>query len=855
MQPQPEVRYRPRCLRTVVVLIMLLPGLTLAGRQTVLKQIKLPHNYYYREMFLPQWTSGPSALSWSPDSRSIVYSMQGSLWRQRVDGTTAEQITDGPGYDYQPDWSPDGRRIVFARYNDDAVDLQLLDLGTGQVTALTHGGDVNVEPRWSPDGDRLAWVSTRGTGHFHIFVGDLQGTKLAGHELLPDRKSDVYRYYYSPYDHDISPAWSPDGKQLLFVSNHEIVNGTGPIWRMNVDGSGKPVPVREEETTWHARPDWSPDGKRFVYASYLGRQWHQVWISTAGGGDPFPLTYGDYDNTMPRWSPDGKHIAYISNRGGTLSLWILDMPGAAQRALEIKSRKYLKPMGTLDIHVADENHKPVAARISIVGADGRAYAPDDAWTYSDDGFDREVQKFETHYYQTQGEDQVTLPAGPAHITVWRGLEHRIVHWTLKVPPNRTTPVHIDLEPIGMPVNWSDHWESADVHVHMNYAGTYHNTPAHMALQAQAEDLDVVHDIVVNKEQRIPDIHFFSTQPDPASTGDVLLLYGQEYHTSYWGHLGILNPDDHFLLPEYASYNNTAAASPDPTNADVADLAHAQHALVGYVHPFDEFPDPDKDAPLSNELPVDVALGKVDYYEVVGFSDHIASATVWQRLLNCGFHPVAAAGTDFMGNFASLRGPVGLARVYVHVDHAGGTLEQRRAEWTRAFAAGHTFATNGPLLQFTVNNAEPGDRLHLPGGKATLHYKGLMRSIVPVDHLEVVMNDKVIRSVPLTEHGTRAEFEGTVQVDRGAWLLLRAWSKHSDPAIYDIYPYASTNPVFVDLAGAPFGGQCNADYFIKWIDRVRESAAAHDGYNTPAEREHVLGEIDRARAVFEKLGSE
>ena len=64
-------------------------------------------------MYLPQLTSGPSSVAWSPDSREVVYSMAGSLWRQRTDATRAVQLTDGPGYDYQPDWSPDGRCIVY----------------------------------------------------------------------------------------------------------------------------------------------------------------------------------------------------------------------------------------------------------------------------------------------------------------------------------------------------------------------------------------------------------------------------------------------------------------------------------------------------------------------------------------------------------------------------------------------------------------------------------------------------------------------------------------------------------------------------------------------------------------------
>ena len=88
--------------------------------------------------------------------------------------------------------------------------------------------------------------------------------------------------------------------------------------------------------------------------------------------------------------------------------------------------------------------------------------------------------------------------------------------------------------------------------------------------------------------------------------------------------------------------------------------------MGYVHPYDAIPDPVKDASITHELPVDLALGKVDYIEVMGFSEHKSTAAVWYRLLNCGFHLPTAAGTDAMANYASLRGPVGLNRVYASV---------------------------------------------------------------------------------------------------------------------------------------------------------------------------------------------
>ena len=79
-------------------------------------QIQLPHNYYYREMYLSQLTSGPSALTFSRDGKELAYSIGSSLWCQTIGGDQARELSDAGGYDYQPDWSHDGRYVIFTRY-------------------------------------------------------------------------------------------------------------------------------------------------------------------------------------------------------------------------------------------------------------------------------------------------------------------------------------------------------------------------------------------------------------------------------------------------------------------------------------------------------------------------------------------------------------------------------------------------------------------------------------------------------------------------------------------------------------------------------------------------------------------
>ncbi len=821
-----------------------------AQRLPVLKQIDLPHSYYYREMYLPQVTSGPGSVAWSPNGLEVVYSMQGSLWRQAVDSGVAQQLTAGPGYDFQPDWSPDGTRIAFVRYDRDALELAVLDVATGKATPLTRNGAVNVEPRWSPDGKRLAWVSTAGTGHFHVFVGVVGGNGVTGKAPWTERRSSVPRYYYSAFDHELSPAWSPDGRELIYVGNPEIANGTGYLWRRGLDADSQPVLVRAEETSWKARPAWSPDGRRVVWSSYAGREWHQLWIVPAGGGDAFALSYGDFDATGARWSPDGRRLAFIANEAGTTEIRVQDAVGGQQTRLGITDRRHLKPVSRLVVRTVDAAGRRLPARVAIVASDGRSVAPDDALIRADDSFDRRSSAFETHYFHTNGAATVTAPAGAVTVTIWRGPENRIERRRVQVAAGATRELVVEIEPLRLPAGWREQWQSGDVHVHMNYGGTYRNTPERLVAQASAEDLDLVFNLIVNKEQRVPGIAAFSPLPDPASTPAVLLAHSQEYHTGYWGHVGLLGLRDHILLPAYAAFGNTAAASLYPTNAVIADLAHDQRALVGYVHPFEAEPDPAKDAQLTNALPVDAALGKVDYYEVVGFSDHRASAAVWYRLLNCGFPIAAAAGTDAMANFASLRGPVGLNRVYVLTGGLATDPNARERQWLAGLRDGHTMATNGPLLGLTVEGRPPGAVLPAPAGASELRYSGFLRSSVPVDHLELVWNGAVARAIPLAGDRRSADLAGTLPVSGPGWLLLRAWNDGADPDVFDLYPYATTNPVF--LAGDPQAIHCgaDADYFLAWIARLQAAAQADANYNTPMEREVTLEELRAARVVFE-----
>lgn len=815
------------------------------GREPVLRQVDLPHSYYWRELYLPQLTTGPSSASFLPDGRALVYSMDGSLWRQRLDSDEAVELTHAQGaYDYQPDVARDGRSVVFTRYDGNGLELWQLDLASGRARALTQGEGVNVEPRMSPDGKRIAWVSTEGTGHFNLFIADLGEDGLRNaHPLLGERRSKLDRYYYAPFDHAINPSWAPDGKSLLYVSNPEIGWGTGDLWQVALDDPTHPRRVLGEETSWDARPDFAPDGNRILYASYHGRQSHQLWMTTRDGAAPLPLTFGDGERREARWSPDGKRVAYIGNDAtGNTALFVREVLGGAERPLRIARRHTLAPTARLVLDIHDGAGRQVPARVSVQGSDARAHAAPDAWMHADDGFDRAAQPTESHYFHCVSPCTLDVPAGATTVSVQHGFAHALWSKTVSLAAGSTTPLRIDLVAQPLPREYGD-FVSADLHVHMNYGGHYRNTLAHLAWQAQAEDLDVVENLIVNKEERIPDIAQFGVPTDPGAPA--WIDNAQEFHTSFWGHLGLLNLRDHYVTPDFAAYRHTALASPYPHNGVIADLAHAQQGVVGYVHPFDTVPDPAHDPVLSHELPADVAHGKVDYMEVVGFSDHKATAQVWYRLLNLGFHLPAGAGTDAMANYASLRGPVGLNRVFLDT---GGKRDTDAV--LAALKGGRGFVSNGPLLGLQLDGHAPGTGFaRTPGA---LHYRIALRSPVAVGHLELVHNGHVAKVFPLTGDRTRLDAEGEVDVRDGGWWLLRAWNDDADPKVLDLYPYASTNPVWVDLPGGAPRSRDDAFYFVAWLERVIEAADARDDYNDADEKRATLDYLREARTTYQRL---
>lgn len=800
------------------------------------------HNYY-----LPPVASTPWRPAFSPDGEWIAFSMAGAIWKIRIGEDVAYQLTANQTYDSSPTWSPDGRWIVYTA--DDqyrSINLMLLDTTTGESASLTRGAHLNLDPAWSPDGSQVLYVSTEPDGWYSLYALPLE-SGVAGEplRLTEDNAYANSRLYFGSQDLHIQPTLSPDGSEMILVSNRGIPLGSGAIWKAPVgpDAMSKAIRVLREETLYRTRPQWSPDGTRIVYSSHRGSQYNNLYVLPVRGGEPYQLTFGNWDHFEPRWSPDGEWIAYVSNRGGVSALRLLQTFGGEDREVPIRRRVYRTPHGTLKVSVIDaEAGRPTEARIFLRASDGKAYAPPGS-------YQRVASRaLELEFFHTSGEFSLELPEGEVSLLATKGLEREPVRATAVVEAGAVASLRLTLQ------RFTDFkakgWFSGSDHVHMNYAGNLQNTPENLLFMAAAEDLDVVGEKIANKDNRIFDHQYFNGPYDDArSTPARILAWGQEYRPPFYGHINFINLTSHLLSPFTTGYEGTAIESLYPSNTDIFRLGRAQGALGGYVHPFSSNPARVGYA-NARGFPVDLALGTFTYLEVMTSASYARNtARVWHRALNCGFRVTASGGEDSITGLH--RTPaIGAARMYAHL---GDRLAWDR--WVDAVRDGRTFVTNGPLVELSINGEIPGGSVRLPAEGGSVEVDARMETAFPVDRLELVRNGEVLERIPLRDGGRAGSLRKRIQVDRSGWYTLRALTDKPVLPIDDTNLHGETGPVYVYCGDQPIRSREDAEYFMLWIDDITQQALRHPGWRSEREREHVLAQFREARAVFEQRARE
>lgn len=231
--------------------------------------------------------------------------------------------------------------LLFHSMRHGASQIYLANSSSGAIQRLRVGTDEDIDATWSPDGRQILFVSRHGTNS-DVYLADANG---ANARALTDHPS-----------FDGGARWSPDGKAIAFISGR---SGAAKAFLMAPDGSNQRRLTDLVEGD-EASLSWSADGKRIAFVRIINRKMTVWTASVDGSAMPTRLTNSDAGSeTNPMFAPSGNELVYISSRRGKSAMWLTNLDTGASRALGEALNSVSVPNWT-----ADGKHIVVEGRLT-----------------------------------------------------------------------------------------------------------------------------------------------------------------------------------------------------------------------------------------------------------------------------------------------------------------------------------------------------------------------------------------------------------------------------------------------------------------------------------------------------------
>jgi len=232
-----------------------------------------------------------------------------------VASVAARQLSPAIHY-YNPDWSPDGRTLLFESTRDGKSAIYTERLDGADLRKLTDAATNSEQPRWSRDGRRIAFISDR-DGHLQVYIMNADG-------------SDQRRVTDSP-EVEVTPSLSPDGMWIAFTTSPPGDGGTSAICTIRTDGTGRRCLTSGGMSD--GRAEWSTDGSLLLFSRRPAFSYRNatpaeraqalagaaIFLMKSDGSDVHRVRQGPARDTSPVWGPDGR-VYFRSDLNGVISI-------------------------------------------------------------------------------------------------------------------------------------------------------------------------------------------------------------------------------------------------------------------------------------------------------------------------------------------------------------------------------------------------------------------------------------------------------------------------------------------------------------------------------------------------------